>query len=229
MNYFVNGEKIAIDIDKRPFGKGSEGKLFKKNNILYKIYFDSALADGFGDKSRNHIGLIGVPTRQIDLPISAIYDEDSKYIGYTVNCITSKPKDSKGIIKLQKELFLKNIETLLKDLKVLSDYYILVSDLQPANFIFYNDLMYLIDPGRYRFVSIKKEQTNLRQFKELVMQIYYLDMVHYKVDIKRKIQIFKEEMKKELENKDCYEYFFKRLNDYNTFEEYSLEKVRYIK
>ena len=37
MECIVNQKKINIPIDKKPFGEGSEGKVYKINEEIYKI------------------------------------------------------------------------------------------------------------------------------------------------------------------------------------------------
>lgn len=230
MNYIVSGEKISIDTDKKPFAQGSEGRLYLKNGNLYKIYDDAALNEGFGDKRFYHIGMIGIETKQVDMPKSAILETNSKYVGYTTTCITRKRKDNFGTTQLPTDVFLKNIQTLLEDVKILSNLHILMNDVSYFNYLLHDETMHIVDPGRYRFTDSDNMRANIMQLKELLIILIYLDLCHYKVDQKRKIQIFRQQIGMEIKSaEDLYEYFNNLCSNYKNFEEYAKERIRYIK
>ena len=121
MECIVNQKKINIPIDKKPFGEGSEGKVYKINEEIYKIYHQGALNEGYGNKQNFHSYLIGIDTKQIILPDALIWDLESKYLGYKTKLVKGKQKDKTGIIKIPSEQFIKNLQILENDIKVLSE------------------------------------------------------------------------------------------------------------
>ena len=229
MEYMVAGSKIEIDTDKKPFSKGSEGKVFLKNGTLYKIYYENALNEGFGDKLRYHSYLSSLTSNQIDLPNDLIFDCNGNYVGYTTKLITRKNSQYKGISLLDKKTLLTNIQTLLNDVNYLSDNYIFLNDVSIFNFILSDDIMHIVDPGRYRITDSLKHDENIGQLKYLLTLLLYLDLKSNKVDKARKIQMFRQMFQEELLNTYTMEYFEKILSEYNNLEEYSIERMRYIK
>ncbi|MBE6161671.1 MAG: hypothetical protein E7158_05600 [Firmicutes bacterium] len=231
MKYMVAGSKIEIDTDKKPFSKGSEGKVFLKNGTLYKIYYENALNEGFGDKLRYHSYLSSLTSNQIDLPNDLIFDNHGNYVGYTTTPITRKTSQQKyrGITLLPKDILMNNLEILLKDIKNLTDNFILLNDVTILNFILQNEKMHIIDPGRYRIVSEKEEEENIGQFKNLLSSLIYLDLKYDKVDKIKKIQTFRSIFNEQLLSSSLLEFFDKELDGYNNVSEYAKERIRYIK
>ena len=48
MKYYVDGKEITILNNHKIFNSGSEGKLYRIQNDIYKIYYPNALNEGFG-------------------------------------------------------------------------------------------------------------------------------------------------------------------------------------
>ena len=173
MECIVNQKKINIPIDKKPFGEGSEGKVYKINEEIYKIYHQGALNEGYGNKQNFHSYLIGIDTKQIILPDALIWDLECKYLGYKTKLVKGKQKDKTGITKIPSEQFIKNLQILENDIKVLSEKHVLMADTSPINYIFNNEnnTMNIIDPGRYRISKSFKSDcllSNEEQYKELI-------------------------------------------------------------
>ncbi len=136
MECIVNQKRINIPTDKKPFGEGSEGKVYKINGEIYKMHHQGALNEGYGNKQNFHSYLIGIDTKQIILPDALIWDTESKYLGYKTKLVKGKQKDKTGIIKMPSEQFIKNLQILENDIKVLSEKHVLMADTSPINYIY---------------------------------------------------------------------------------------------
>ena len=234
MNYYINGNIVKIDTSKKPYDKGSEGKLYKFGSNLYKIYFPHARNEGFGSKERYHSYLKNITTEQVILPSSLIYDENGEYVGYVTPEVDNDRKNQNGIIKLSKQEIINNLQILENDFSILSQKFVLVSDVASYNYIFGKDRkMYIIDPGRYRSFCFDDrtlyEKDNYQQLDSLIGLLIYNDLVKYKVSTKRKIQVFKDTMKSIKEDTKYSDFFSRELEDDETILDYALKKIRYIK
>lgn len=239
MNYYINGQKIKIDTSKKEFDKGSEGKIYKIDNTLYKIYYPEQLNEGYGEKEKFHSYLQTIATKQIILPQDLIFQEDGKYVGYTTPFIPHDKKNKTGITKLDSKSFIKNLKILEEDTDILSNNYILQADVSPINYIFSKDsgIMNIIDPGRYRnhtkeFKYIYHLQNNI-QLKKLIELLLLLDFYEFKpIGSKRKSQLLKEKIMADfnLSKEDRMSDFFeKELKSHETVESYVKSLGKYIK
>lgn len=237
MECIVNQKKINIPIDEKPFGEGSEGKVYKINEEIYKIYHQGAFNEGYGNKQNFHSYLIGIDTKQIILPDALIWDLESKYLGYKTKLVKGKQKDKTGIIKIPSEQFIKNLQILENDIKVLSEKHVLMADTSPINYIFNNEdnTMNIIDPGRYRISKSFKSDcllSNEEQYKELIEILLYLDFIKFKpVGPKRKELSLKQYLKEQLRDSNLkYSEFFENvLQKHDDVESYAKSLRKYIK
>lgn len=239
MKIYVKGKEIELDTSKKPFGKGSEGVLYEKEGILYKIYYPEQLNEGYGQKEKHHNYLLSIPTKQVVLPLEAIYDERGEYIGYTTKKLVDKPNERTGIIKMPKEKFIKNLLILEEDVALLADRYVLQADVTPFNYIFNSSdsTMNIIDPGRYRHHTKELKWMyyfqNNQQLKELIMILLLLDFYEYKpIGSKRKSQLLRDLIKEKFINfrgQNLSEFFEEELDKYESVYEYSKTLGKYIK
>ena len=236
MVYIIDGKEIDISTDK-PYGKGSEGLVYKKGNYAYKIYYKEMLNESGCNKENNHKYLLSIPTKQVILPDKAIFSTTGEYVGYRAPLITGAKRKHFGITKLPKEQLIKNLQILEDDFKLLSDNYVVAADVTPINYICTGDTktMNIIDPGRYRHHCLPdkdsyKKQNN-KQLESLIELLLYLDFQEYKpINTKRKIQELKELIKSLKKEKNySYREFFESITNHETIDEYAKSLKKYIK
>ena len=80
--YYVQGKEVIINTNKKEFASGSEGKLYIVDDKVYKIYHQSALNEGFGNKKTYHQSLLGLSEfyDHYVLPTDLIFDEEGNYV-----------------------------------------------------------------------------------------------------------------------------------------------------
>lgn len=234
MKYYINGQEVEINTSKKPYGQGSEAKLYRVENTLYKIYFKEALNEGFGNKERYHRILKDINTKQVKLLDELIFDENGDYAGYTTKVVEHDKRNQNGIIKLPKNKLITNLSILENDFDLLATNYVLVSDIRPYNHIYGKDgNLYEIDCGRYRSFCFsdkdKYYKDNRSQLDELVLLLIYNDLVKEKIGTKRKTQIFKNTLLEQCGSLRYSTLFKEILKENQTIEEYAKEKIKYIK
>ena len=238
MIYFIDGKKVDIKTEEKPFDKGSEGKIYKKGKYTYKIYYPRMLDESYGNKENFHKFLLTIPTKQIILPKQLIYTEKGEYIGYKAPYISGGRGKNTGITKLSSQEFIKNLQILEKDFNSLSQNHVLAADITPMNYIFdkRKKTMTIIDPGRYRHHCLKEntqyQKFNDNQLKKLIELLLYIDFIEYKpIKSKRKIIELKHYIENLLKQKNIpySEFFEKELTNYENIEEYAKSLGKYIK
>lgn len=236
MKYYIRDKEIDIDITKKPFGEGSEGKIYVIDGITYKIYFPSMLNEGMGNKKGWHQYLMTINTSQIILPTDSIYDENYSYIGYTAPLIKGDQKDKTGITKMPSNKLIKNLSVLENDFQLLTNNYVIAADVTPFNYIYdeENNIMNVIDPGRYKKSDNKLLQNikliNNKQLDTLIELLIYMDFIKYKpIGSKRKSQLLKDRIISDKKDLRYSEYFKEKLKGYENLEEYSKTLGKYIK
>lgn len=236
MKYYIRDKIVDIDTNSKPFGEGSEGKIYLINDITYKIYFPNMLNEGMGNKKGWHQYLINIPTSQIILPRDSIYNENGEYVGYTARLIKGHQKDKTGISKMPTEKFINNLQVLENDFNILTKYYVIAADVTPFNYIYNEEknTMNVIDPGRYKKCDSKPESSiefqNNKQIDTLIELLIYLDFIKYKpIGSKRKSQLLKEKIIKDRNDLRYSDYFKDKLRDYENLEEYAKTLGKYIK
>ncbi len=235
MEYVVNGEIITIDETKRPYGEGSEGKLFLKNGNLYKIYHKEDLRT-YKDKFSYHALLCSIDTKHVNLPDSLMYEntDSFSYAGYVTKKV-GKTKNRHGATKMDGKSFLQNLTIWENDASILAENYVLMADVGFHNYVYDEEekAMYILDPGRYQLKSMFTKndclRCNLRQIDELVKQIVFQDMIKCPEISKRKMDILMN-MRKET-GCSMHEFLEQSLDfeEYSTVSEYFIEKSRYIR
>lgn len=234
MQYYIKGKKIEIDTSKKPYGQGSEAKLYRVGDTLYKIYFKEALNDGFGNKERYHRILKNIDTKQVKLLDELIFDENGDYAGYTTEVIEHDKRKQNGIIVLPKKELITNLKVLESDFDFLASSYVLVSDIRPYNHIYGKDgKLYEIDCGRYRSFCLENKEkyyeANRNQLDELLLLLIYNDLLKEKVGTKRKNQIFKNTLSKQRGSLRYSSFFEEILGENQAIVDYAQEKIKYIK
>ena len=136
MKYIISGEIVDIPTEKKSYDKGSEGKIYKIGKEIYKIYHDHTINEGYGSKEKHHKELLNIPTKQIILPTGLIYTVDGEYAGYKAPFIEGSRKKKSGISQMNSEKLIKNLQILENDFTILSQNYILASDVTHTNYLY---------------------------------------------------------------------------------------------
>lgn len=238
MYYYVDNHKIYIDENKKPYGLGSEGKCYKEKHQIYKIYHPHILDENY---ETFHQKLLGINTKQIILPNALIYDTNQNYVGYRTIIVNGEQNILKkhGLTTLPKEKLISNLKILTHDMKLLSNNYVLTSDVGPVNYFFdkTNDKMYIIDPGRYRVFrntsrNIRKycQKNNNMNLDNLISKLLYNDFLKYKpIDNKEKCIALRDYIMYDKEDKSYYHYFDSVLNPNETINDYAKKIKKHLK
>lgn len=220
MIFYVNGQEVEIDTSIKPFAQGSEGKLYLIDNTLYKIYYDNSLNDGFGKKKNDHIRLTDIKTERFVMPEYPIFTDEG-YVGYTTPLITTRKNAGTGIIYLDEYSFIGNVSSIINDINLLSSRHVKLSDVSPMNFILHNDLMYIIDPGRYSFDDSRTYlEPNMKQFEALIKTLILRDLRLNKEIDDKKIELIKRELNFEIARMGIGNYFDEVFSKTFNIEEY---------
>lgn len=237
MEYYVNGNKIKINKSDKVFAKGSEGMLYLIDNNLYKIYYSNALNDGFGNKEKYHKALLGLhdEVKQIVLPTDLIFDLNCKYSGYKTPLVGEMDKNRIGIIKLNWDKVISNIETLEYDSTILSNNRFYMVDFSFHNMVFSKkeEKLYAVDPGRYHhetYFSIGDyKRINNLIVKECFLNQLRQEILSYKLIKINKSSMFISKIKDEMNDLTFSQYLTMNSSKYPSIEEFIKTKIRYIK
>ena len=101
MKVSIQGQNKVINLEQNDFiGEGGEGKVFEKNNLIYKIYTDPSKVIKY-----EKIKELSVLThKNIIKPIDYLLDSKNKPIGYTMESV----KNTVPLCKLFTNEFRKN-------------------------------------------------------------------------------------------------------------------------
>ena len=246
MNYYTLGKKIHINEEKKPFGSGTEGKCYKKDNQIYKIYYEKTIIENGYDKSLSHQNLIGIKTKQIILPNALLFKEDGKYAGYRTDIAKGERNllKKQGISKIDSASFIRNLEILENDMHILANNYTLVADITPINYIFdkINKKMQIIDPGRYKVFQNNDDifdsevlknyynKKNQKQLEELITILLYNDFIYFKpFKSKTSCQKLRNYLKNDKDTLSYGEYFKEVLKEKENLDQYVKSLGRYVK
>lgn len=181
MVYYVDGNPIDIKTNRKCFDKGSEGKVYKIEDKMYKLYYQSWLTKMEKSLESRHKKLLEINSQQIVLPNDLIYDQQNHYAGYVTDFVRQTDRRNKGIIKMPSNHFIRNLNILQKDFQLLAENCILTRDVCFDNYIYdkENETMYVIDPGRFttKYNLQKKDYKGKNQthLDHLIEELLYLD------------------------------------------------------
>lgn len=234
--YYINEDKINIPTHKKPFGYGSEGKLYLIDDKLYKIYNPEAINEGFGNKYIYHSSLLGLNEqfKSFVLPQNLIFDENNNYVGYVTELIDRK-KNREGVTGLDWEHFLSNIRNLEIEADMLSENRFLLVDLAFHNSIFNKEdsKLYMVDPGRYChykyfLINDYKRRNNLiltDYFKHMLK----MDIHHFKLMHKNKMTPLVNAISNEIGTGRYSDYFEQYKDKCESVHEFLKIKSRFVK
>lgn len=234
--YYVQGETIKIDTNKKDFASGSEGRLFLIKGKLYKIYHPTALNEGFGNKKNYHQSLLGLSEKfqHFILPQDLIFDMDGNYAGYVTELVDKKKKKD-GVTELEWDKFISNIKNIEIETNMLSQNRFLLVDLGYHNSIYSKEQekLCMIDPGRYHHYSYFTLSDYKRQNKIILTdyfkQMLKMDIYYFKLMNKTKIFSLVNTMSEEIGDRNYSDYFEEQSEKYDSVHEFFKSKGRFVK
>lgn len=234
MKYYVDGEYLTISNNQKIFNSGSEGKLYKIENDIYKIYYTNTLNEGFGNKKIYHQSLLGISDQfdRIVLPKSLIFDELGNYVGYKCPLVG---ENKIGVTELNWDQFIENINVLEKEMLLLSENRFLAVDFAFHNSIYSKELkkLYMVDPGRYHhqtyFTLNDYINRNKIILEEYIFHMLEREIMEYKLTTPKKAQLLMKQIKIIKENLTYSEYFYDNSSKYENIHEMIKIKSRFIK
>lgn len=160
-------------------GSGCEGKVYynEKTQEAVKVHFSENNSKYKSLDEKDASSLCNLPTENILLPRRIVYDENGLYKGYTTTYIpTSRYIDDIDVERYKIKDLIKILSKLYKDVQVISNNGLCLSDLcSDGNYIF-NGLYYLIDPGLYYFSDKDLKEILKENIKRLNIFINYTIM-----------------------------------------------------
>lgn len=170
-----DGTKVLFPWDY--IGKGTEGKVYKKEDFAYKYYHRYSYCSRLSLEETQF--LENVSTDRILLPRDTLYTCFGKFKGYTTHYIQNL-----GLIhymELPIELIVRDFHLLNCDCEVLGKRNIAVYDLMPKddrvqNYSF-NHGLYFVDPGKYHMDFSLSEEEAILENKRSVEQFFYYRVI----------------------------------------------------
>ena len=194
MKYIINDEVFDFDqedLDLMCVGRGTEGTCYRVrdyyNDFVMKIHHDRPEKVVLDEETFNV--LKDINTERIVLPKKLIYDEDGRYIGYTVNYVDYKRPKIRNlkIGKLVDEFY-----KLEKDVKVLTKHFVYVDDLNYYNTVFSNGI-YVCDPGSFSLAETDAQRRYMNYYNRERINEYELfeiifNLFKFKINERNKLK-----------------------------------------
>lgn len=167
-----DGPKVLFPWDY--IGKGTEGKVYRKNDFAYKYYHRYSYCSRLSLEETQL--LENVSTDRILLPRDTLYTCFGKFKGYTTHYIQNL-----GFIHymgLPADLIVQDFHLLNRDCEILGKKNILIYDLMPKdervqNYSF-NHGLYFVDPGKYhKDFSLSAKEAIIENKKSIERFLYY--------------------------------------------------------
>lgn len=178
MKYFI-GNKVydfsEEELNRFYLDEGTEATCYKLGDTVLKIHHEFPNRDVLSEDNCKRLSKI--KTDRILLPKEAVYNEDGKYLGYTVKYINSEEPRIKN---LKIGTLLNEFYVLEKEVKHLDEEYILLEDLNYLNTIYSNGF-YLCDPGRYSFVDDSEKRRFLSYFNRETINYYEINELIFRL------------------------------------------------
>lgn len=193
MIYNCDNEKI--DVTSKEFNllknvdyeNTCEGRSYKKNNFVYKIYYneDEYSYEEIGETLLDEQSCVKLTTiknlKHFFLPVGVIYDENNKYAGCKAVFIKPLAPDEKRIIEKPVTTFLDEIYEVQKDLDILTENKVLVGDFGIHNMID-NGHINIFDAGGYEVDfdgKYSKQRIKNNQYNQL--DILLTEILDYEI------------------------------------------------
>ena len=147
---------------------GEEADVYKIKDKAVKIYNKECYKNRLDEETVEYFKTI--KTNRLLLPIDTVYDENKKFNGHTTKFIEVGNKQAIRRMKISK--FLKEIQLLIDDTKLLTELGITICDFDYED-ILYGDGIYYCDSGSFernkKFSSRKIEEANKEEIHKLII------------------------------------------------------------
>lgn len=147
---------------------GDEADVYRIKDKAVKIYNKECYKNRLDEETVEYFKTI--KTNRLLLPIDTVYDENKKFNGHTTKFIEVGNKQAIRRMKISK--FLKEIQLLIDDTKLLTELGITICDFDYED-ILYGDGIYYCDSGSFernkKFSSRKIEEANKEEIHKLII------------------------------------------------------------
>ena len=147
---------------------GEEADVYKIKDKAVKIYNKECYKNRLDEETVEYFKTI--KTNRLLLPIDTVYDENKKFNGHTTKYIEVGNKQAIRRMKISK--FLKEIQLLIDDTKLLTELGITICDFDYED-ILYGDGIYYCDSGSFernkKFSSRNIEEANKEEIHKLII------------------------------------------------------------
>lgn len=162
--YDYSEEQLSIQM----LNHGDEADVYRIKGQAVKIYKQFCPKKRLDEKTVKYFKTIN--TNRLLLPIDTVYDENISFNGYTTKLIEEGNKQTISRMKASK--FIKEMQLLTEDTKLLTELGITVDDFQYSD-VLYGDGLYYCDPGSYQIeknISSRKiKEFNKEQLHNLII------------------------------------------------------------
>lgn len=231
MIYYVNNNPIDIPTTKKCLNSGSEGKIYRIDNKIYKIYYTNTISNMTQTTITCHKTMTTIKTKQIILPTDLIYNAKGECCGYVNDPIPGDPNNKTGITKIASNKFIRNLEILQEDSTILGENLILMRDVNEDNYHYDSntETMYILDSSRYtRKVNLEVEdyiRKNSNSLNALIEELLILDFKKFKpiktILPKRTAIRIVDRIKEKKQDLSYSEFFKSELQGYESVHEYA--------
>lgn len=162
--YNYSEEQLTIQL----IDYGDEAYVYRIKGQAVKIYKPICLKRRLDEETVEYFKTIN--TKRLLLPIETVYDENKKFNGYTTKLIEVGNK--KTIARMKVPKFLKEIQLLIDDTKLLTELGITICDFDYED-ILYGDGIYYCDSGSFeknkKMTQRKIEEANKEEIHKLII------------------------------------------------------------
>lgn len=160
-------------------GEGNQGHIYRYNESTVIKLLDDGAFNYELLKTMSELSL-----QQFIKPIEEV-EENGECYAFAYPFLDKT--DNKSILLLLKKILLENIQTLLNDIKMLSEKRILIRDIIPLNSFCIDDRIYMFDFDRYVFANerLTKKQIyklNLEKLEQYFHKIWIKAFIEYGID-----------------------------------------------
>ena len=135
------------DLNYMYLGEGEEAEVYKYGREVLKIYKKYCRKNRLGEDAS--VFLSQIETKRFLLPKKIIHDPvDGSFIGYSMPFKYSYP--SLVIVRLKMISFLDELDIIRDDIRILSNEYVDIDDLNMDN-VLYDGSLFMGDPGSFEF------------------------------------------------------------------------------
>lgn len=180
MKLIMDGKRLSFDEDELSdmlLGTGEEGSVYYYHDYALKVYHTKCGKIRLNEDACRE--MMGISSNYLLLPLGPLYDFHKQFVGYYTDCIHGRYV--KDILKLKMKEFKERLDEVYKELGMLAQNHVYVSDLHYGNFC-YDGGFFFVDPGSY---SIEKDKSfmdllthNQGEFANFVEDYIFSDLIY---------------------------------------------------